>query len=83
MKKNEELLKAILNQLDEIYPRRIQNQDDMVENHQNRVEISDCLFYLKDRQFIEMKDWSSRSKKVCGLIRIIIPEGRNYLKSLS
>jgi len=83
MKKNKELIKAILDQLDKNYPRRIDNEDDIVENHQNRDEVTEYLFYLKDRQFIEMKDWSSRAKRACGLIRIIIPEGRNYLKSLS
>lgn len=83
MKKNKELLKAILIQLDEKYPLRIQNQDDIIENFKNREEILNCLFYLKEREFIEMKDWSSRTQRACGLIRIIIPEGRNYLKSLS
>ena len=82
MKINRGLIMAILNQLDEVYPRRIDNQNYIVESHQNRKEVVDHLFYLRNKRFIEFKDWSSRTKKACGLIRIIIPEGRTYLKKL-
>lgn len=83
MKINKTLIKAILNQLDEIYPVRIGHQDNIVKDRKNRKEVIDHLFYLKDKGLIEFKDWSSHTKKACGEIRIVMPEGRNYLKSLS
>ena len=78
-----ELIKAILTQLDEEYPRRIDNQDYIVEQHQDREEVIEHLFFLKHKEMIEFKDWSSRTSKACGLIRIIMPEGRTYLKEIS
>jgi len=82
MEVDQDLIKAILNQLNEAYPRRIDNQDYIVKEHKNRAEIVNYLFYLINERLIEFKDWSSRTKKACGLIRIIIPEGLTYLKDL-
>ncbi len=83
MKIKKELIKAILKQLDKIYPVRVVHQDNIVRNHKDRDKVTDHLFYLKGKGLIEFKDWSSRTKKACGEIRIIIPEGRTYLKKPS
>ena len=83
MKIKKRLIKAILKQLDEIYPIRIDHQDYIARNHKDRDEVIDHLFYLKDKGLIEFKDWSSRTKKACCKIRIIMPEGRTYLKKPS
>lgn len=80
---NKQLIKAILNQLDEIYPARVTHQDYIVKDHNNRKEVADHLFYLKDKGFIEFKDWSSLTNQAEGEVRIVMPEGKNYLKSLS
>ena len=77
------LIKAILNQLDEIYPRRLDNQSQILENRKNREEIIEHLFYLKDEDYVELRDWSSRTKRGCGLIRISFPKGTEYLASIS
>jgi hypothetical protein len=83
MRVNRELIRIILDQLDGIYPVRIGHQDYIVEDRQNRKEIINHLFYLQDKGLIEFRDWSSRTEKACGEIRIAVPEGRNYLNSLS
>ena len=75
MKTNKTLTKAILNQLDEIYPVRVGHQDYIVKDRKNRKEVIDHLFYLEDKGLIEFKDWSSRAKKACAEIRIVMPEG--------
>ena len=83
MKINRELTKTILEQLDKEYPSRIENQNFIAEEHKNREEVIDHLFYLKNRRFIEFNDRNLPMEKVCCSIRIIIPEGRTLLKSLS
>ncbi len=83
MKINKTLIKAILNQLDEIYPVRVTHQDYIVKDRKNRKEVADHLIYLKDKGLIEFKDWSSHTNKAGGEVRIVMPEGKNYLKSLS
>ncbi len=79
---NKELISVILNQLDGIYPVRIGHQDYIVEDRQNRKEIIGHLFYLHNKGLIEFRNWSSRTERACGEIRIAVPEGRNYLNSL-
>jgi len=83
MKAKKHLVKAILNQLDQIYPRRYDNHDHILEMHKNREEIIDLLFYLNDEELVELRDWSSRTQRACGLIRINIPKGRTYLENIS
>ena len=83
MRVNQELVKVILDQLDVKYPVRICHQDYIVEDSQNRKQIVSHLFYLKNKGLVEFKNWSSRTEKACGEIRIAVPEGRNYLKRLS
>lgn len=82
MRVNKELISVILNQLDGIYPVRIGHQDYIVEDRQNRKEIVSHLFYLQNKGLIEFRNWSSRTERACGEIRIAVPEGRNYLNSL-
>jgi len=82
MRVNKELISVILNQLDRIYPVRIGHQDYIVEDRQNRREIVGHLFYLQNKGLIEFRNWSSRTERACGEIRIAVPEGRNYLNSL-
>jgi hypothetical protein len=83
MEINNSLVKTILKQLDEVYPAKIDNQDCIAPRYENRDEVVDHLFYLRDEGLIEFKDWSSRTRKACGLIRIIIPAGTKYLKEMN
>ncbi len=83
MKAKKPLIKAILNQLDQVYPRRYDNHNLILEKHRNREEIIELLFYLKDEELVELRDWSSRTQKACGLIRLNFPKGREYLAKLS
>lgn len=83
MKAKKHLVRAILDQLDQIYPRRYDNQSHILEKHKNREEIIEHLFYLKDEELVELRDWSSHTQKACGLIRINIPKGRTYLEEIS
>ncbi len=82
METKKHLVKAILNQLDQIYPRRYDNQNHILEKHKNREEIIDHLFYLKDKELVELKDWSSRTQRACGLIRLNFPKGKAYLEKI-
>ena len=83
MRVNQGLIRVILDQLDGIYPVRISHQDYIVEDRQNRQEIVGHLFYLQNKGLIEFRNWSSRTERACGEIRIAVPEGRNYLSRLS
>ncbi len=83
MKANKRLIKRILKQLDQIYPRRYDTHDFILETHRNREEIIDHLFYLNEQQLVELRDWSSRTQRACGLIRINFPNGRSYLEKIS
>ena len=78
MKAKKPLIKAILNQLDQVYPRRYDNHNLILEKHRNREEIIELLFYLKDEELVELRDWSSRTQKACGLISL-----RTMLSSFS
>ncbi len=82
MKAKKYLVRAILDQLDRIYPRRYDNQDLILENHRNREEIIEHLFYLKGEELVELRDWSSRTQRACGLIRINSPKGRAFLEKI-
>ena len=83
MKAKKYIVRAILDQLDQIYPRRYDNQSLILEKHKNSEEIIEHLFYLKDEELVEFRDWSSRTQRACGLIRINFPKGRSYLEDIS
>ena len=58
-------------------------KDLRIYTHKNREEIIDLLFYLKNEELVELRDWSSYTKRGCGLIRLNFPKGREYLAKLS
>jgi hypothetical protein len=73
--------KAILEQLDAVFPGVIKSPKEIMPEYKNRDMILDYLFEFMDQGWVKFMDLSSRDGKDCYDIRIT-RSGIGYLKTL-
>ncbi|UCC40109.1 MAG: DUF2513 domain-containing protein [Candidatus Aminicenantes bacterium] len=87
MKVNDELIKAILEKLDEAYPNSIDAEDEdarerILEGHDDREEIREHLDYCKNAGWISFKITEKSADFPHGKLKdiMITPKGLDYLE---
>lgn len=78
---NEDLVKTILEKLNEAYPNEVVKMEDIIPQYENQEELCLHLFHLRDLGCVTLIDFSSKDGKACGHIKLT-PYGIDYLKSL-
>jgi len=87
MKINDDLIRAILEQLDEAYPNSIDEEDEdarkrILEDHEDREEIREHLDYCKNAGWISFKTTEKSPDFPHGKLKDvkITPKGLDYLE---